>query len=167
MLDAWERLDGSGIRLRIAGDGPLKEEVLRRAKENGRHVEYLGALPRKRVQTLMGEAAFLVFPSTCYENFPLSIVEAFASGVPVIASGLGAMAEVIEHGRTGLLFSTGDADDLAAKIEWAIGHPTEMAGMRAEARSEYLAKYTPERNYELLMALYERAIRGHSVPRHT
>ncbi|HUI52113.1 MAG TPA: glycosyltransferase family 4 protein [Terriglobales bacterium] len=160
MLDAWERLNGAGIRLKIAGEGPLKEEVQCRANGNGGNVEYLGALPRGQVQSLLGEAAFLVFPSTCYENFPLSIVEAFASGVPVVASGLGAMAEIIEHGRTGLLFSAGDVEDLTAKIEWAASHPAEMTKMRGEARAAYLSQYTPERNYELLISLYQRAIRA-------
>jgi len=166
MLDAWERLNGAGIRLKVAGDGPLKEEVLRRANGNGGNVEYLGVLPRGQVQDLMSEAAFLVFPSTCYENFPLSIVEAFASGVPVVASGIGAMTEIIEQGRTGLLFAAGDAEDLAAKVEWASGHPADMARMRGEAREVYLSLYTPERNYELLVALYERVIRARQAREH-
>lgn len=106
----------------------------------------------------MRAAAFLVFPSVCYENFPLTIVEAFASGVPVIASGIGAMAEIIEHGRTGLHFRPGDSEDLAATIQWLTGHPAQMAQMRREARAEYLLKYTPERNYDMLMQTYDRAI---------
>lgn len=61
----------------------------------------------------------LVFPSVWYEGFPLSIVEAFAAGTPVIASRLGGMLEMIAEGKTGLLFHPGDADDLAHKIRWA------------------------------------------------
>jgi glycosyltransferase involved in cell wall biosynthesis len=159
MFAAWDRLNGSGLPLKIVGDGPMKEEVLRHANGNGRHVEYLGSLSRDRVQTLMSDAAFLVFPSACYENFPLSIVEALASGVPVVASGIGAMAEIIEHERTGLLFQSGNPEDLASKIEWATGHPREMLHMRREARAEYLSKYTPEQNYQQHMRLYARAIR--------
>jgi glycosyltransferase involved in cell wall biosynthesis len=164
LLSAWDRLNGSSPRLKVAGDGPLREEVTRRAAGGGR-VEYLGALPRQEVQALMREAAFLVFPSVCYENFPLSIVEAFASGLPVVASGMGAMAEIIDSERTGLHFHPGDPEDLATKIEWAANHPAEMARMRREARSEYLLKYTPERNYQLLVELYDRAIRARSCSR--
>lgn len=156
LLAAWDRLKGLSFRLKVAGAGPLKEEVVRRA--DGERVEYLGALSRQRIQSLMREATLVVFPSDCYENFPLAIVEAFASGVPVIASRIGAMAEILDDGRTGLHFRPGDAEDLAAKIEWSAAHPEELAKMRRESRAEYLAKYTPERNYEMLMNLYDNVI---------
>jgi len=75
----------------------------------------------------------------------------------VIASRLGAMAEIVEEGRTGLLFEPGDAEDLAEKVAWAWAHPRELAEMGREARREYEQKYTAEKNYEMLMAIYERA----------
>jgi len=157
LLATLDRLNSVPLKLKVAGDGPLREEVRQRA--DGGRIEYLGALPRQEVQALMRHAAFLIYPSVCYENFPLSIVEAFAAGLPVVASGIGAMAEIIEDGRTGVLFRSGDSDDLATKIEWVAGHPAEMARMRREARAEYLLKYTPEQNYQLLMEIYDRAIR--------
>lgn len=156
LLSAWDRLNDSSISLKVAGDGPLRDQVARRAGLG--RIEYLGALSRNEVQAIMRRAAFLVFPSVCYENFPLSIVEAFASGVPVVASGMGAMAEIIEDRRTGLHFRPGDPEDLATKVAWAEDHPAEIQRMRREARAEYLSKYTPERNYELLMELYHRTI---------
>jgi len=160
LLSAWDRLNGSPLRLKVAGDGPLRKEVTRRAARG--HVDYLGALSRKEVQALMREAAFLVFPSVCYENFPLAIVEAFSSGLPVVASRIGAMAEIVEDGRTGLHFRPGDPEDLATKIEWVADHLAELARMRCEARGEYLLKYTPERNYQLMMETFDRAIRTRS-----
>ena len=162
LLSAWDRMSAPPLRLVVAGEGPLQEEVTRRARKG--RLEHLGALPRQDIQTLLLKATILVYPSLCYENFPLSIVEAFAAGVPVLASGMGAMSEIIDHGRTGLHFRPGDAEDLAAKIEWVATHPTEIERMRGEARAEYLAKYTPERNYELLMSLYRRAIMARSLP---
>lgn len=153
LFSAWDRLKAP-IKLKVAGNGPLREDVERRAADG--RIEYLGMLSREAVIRLMRDAAFLVFPSVWYECFPLAIVEAFACGLPVVASKMGAMEEIIDDGRTGLHFRPGDAEDLAAKVEWAVGHPKEMARMRHEARSEYLAKYTPERNYELLMELYGR-----------
>jgi glycosyltransferase involved in cell wall biosynthesis len=153
LLSAWERLNRA-IPLKVAGDGPLADQV-RRALAHG-SVEYLGAQPRERVQALMRDAAFLVFPSVWYEGLPMVIIEAFSVGLPVIASNLGSMASLVEHGRTGLHFRAGDAGDLAAKVEWAVSHPEEMARMRRETRAEYLAKYTPERNYEMLMEIYGR-----------
>lgn len=106
----------------------------------------------------MKRSTALVVPSLWYEGFPLVIIEAFATGLPVIASDIGSLAEIVDHGRTGLLFRPGDPDDLAAKIDWALSHPRELAQMRKEARAEYEAKYTAERNYQMLMEIYERAI---------
>ena len=68
------------------------------------------------------------------------------------------MAEVVEDGRTGLLFNPGDPDDLVAKVSWALAHRAELSSMRAQARLEYQTKYTAERNYQLLMEVYETAI---------
>lgn len=106
----------------------------------------------------MKKTLLLVFPSCWFEVLPMTIIEAFACGVPVIASRLGAMAELVDDGRTGLLFKPGDPEDLAAKIEWAWTHPKRMREMGKEARREYEEKYTAERNYQLLMDIYHRAI---------
>jgi glycosyltransferase involved in cell wall biosynthesis len=106
----------------------------------------------------MGQARALIFPSEWYEGFPMTIVEAFAAGLPVIASRLGAMAEIIQDGRTGLHFAPGDPSDLAAKVRWAWSHPDEMRCMGMEGRREYETKYTAEQNYHQLMQIYERAM---------
>ena len=100
----------------------------------------------------------VVVPSTWYEMGPLTIVEAFACGLPVIASNLGSMAEVVRHRHNGLLFTPGDPEDLARQVRWAFDHPEELRAMRANARREYEEKYTAERNYKMLMAIYEMAI---------
>ena len=87
----------------------------------------------------------------------MTILEAFACGLPVIASRQGAMAEVVEDGRTGLLFRPGDAGDLAATIAWAAAHPAELSRMRREARAEFEGRYTAGQNYRALIEIYERA----------
>lgn len=161
LLRAWERL--KGIPLKIVGDGPLRAEMEDLVRGGGLEgVEMLGRRPREEVLGLMREAGVLVFPSECYENFPMTVAEAFACGLPVVASRLGAMAGIVEDGRTGLLFAPGDAEDLAAKVAWLFSHPEELARMRREARAEYEAKYTAERNYQLLMEIYGQALEaGH------
>lgn len=156
LLAAWERL-GPGIPLKIAGDGPLAGEVARACERNPQ-IEWLGAQPLERVHALMGAAALVIAPSECYETFGRVIVEAYAKGTPVVASDLGAMAELVEDGRTGLRFRPGDPGDLAAKVEWAWTHPRELAAMGREARREYEEKYTAERNYQQLMEIYRMAI---------
>src|ERR1035437_545123 len=130
-------------------------------------IHFCGRMPPDRTIAAIRQARFLIFPSEGYETFGLVAIEAFACGVPVIASRLGAMEEIVEDGRTGLHFRPGDAEDLAAKIEWAWTHQEEMAAMGRAARAEYEAKYTAERNYQMLMEIYQRAItaqRG-SAPR--
>ncbi len=107
----------------------------------------------------MQQAAALICPSECQESFGRVVIEAFAAGTPVIASAIGALPELVEHGRTGLLFRPGDAEDLADKIQWFLSHPRQARAMRREARAEFEAKYTAERNYPILMEIYERAIR--------
>jgi len=156
LLSAWRLL--KGIPLKIVGDGPLMAEVKEHVERERLVIEVLGWRPREEVFALMQAASFLLFPSEWYEGFPMAIAEAFACGLPVIASKLGAMAEIIEDGRTGLLFEPKNPEDLAAKVEWLLSHPQELAWMSKEARAEYEAKYTAERNYEMLMAIYHRVL---------
>jgi glycosyltransferase involved in cell wall biosynthesis len=66
--------------------------------------------------------------------------------------------EIVEDGRTGLHFTPGDPQDLAAKVEWAWTHPAEMEAMGRAARAEYEGKYTAERNYPMLMEIYRKAL---------
>jgi len=81
--------------------------------------------------------------------------------VPVICSRLGAMREIVADGRTGLHFTPGAADDLAGRVQWAWMHPQEMAAMGRSARAEFEEKYTAQKNYTLLMDIYQRALNSH------
>jgi glycosyltransferase involved in cell wall biosynthesis len=105
----------------------------------------------------MRSASYLVCPSLCYEQFPRILAEAFASGLPVVASRRASLAELIDDGETGLLFTPGSASDLAEKIRWADAHPSEMLRMGRQARRMFEEKYTPARNYEILMDIYAHA----------
>ncbi len=152
LLAAWEKL-GKQLPLKIVGDGPLANQVVEATQRLG-NVEWLGRKPVQEVYALMGEAKLVIFPSKWYETFGRVAVEAFAKGTPVIAANIGAIAEVVEHGRTGLHFQPGDAVDLAAQVEWALSHPSELAQMRREVRAEFETKYTAKQNYRQLMEIY-------------
>lgn len=153
---AWNLLEND-MGLRIAGDGPLANALGHYAERDPR-IRLLGRQTKHEVMAEMKTARAVIVPSLLYETFGLIIVEAFACDTPVIASRLGAMAELIDHGRTGLLFTPGQPDDLAAKVRWAVEHPEEMDEMGVNARNEYEAKYTAERNYPLLIDVYQQAI---------
>jgi glycosyltransferase involved in cell wall biosynthesis len=158
LLAAWE-LVGSRIPLQVVGEGPLRSELEAEAVHRGlSSVSFYGQLAPEQVIRLMRSARFLVFPSELYEAFPVTIGEAFACGVPVICSRLGAMEEIVADGRTGLCFTPGKAQELAQKVDWAWSHPEEMAAMGRAARAEYEAKYTAERNYMMLMEIYQRVL---------
>jgi glycosyltransferase involved in cell wall biosynthesis len=162
LLKGWSRLRVA-IPLRIAGAGPLKEELGHEiAANNLNEVDLLGQVDSQVIATLFHRARFLVLPSLCYENFPRTVAEAFACGVPVISSRLGSMAEIVTDGKTGLHFSAGDDTDLAAKVEWAWTHPAQMQNMGREARAEYEAKYTAKRGLDNLMSVYRQALEGPS-----
>ncbi|MGL5082189.1 MAG: glycosyltransferase [Microcoleaceae cyanobacterium] len=154
LLQAWEQLS-QPFPLKIIGDGPLSDLVAD-STQRMPQVEWLGRQPKTDVYDLMGEASFLIFPSKWYETFGRVAVEAFAKGTPVIAADIGAIAELIEEGRTGLKFRASDPEDLAAKVEWALTHPEQLQIMRQAARQEFEAKYTAQANYEQLMHIYQR-----------
>jgi glycosyltransferase involved in cell wall biosynthesis len=162
MLAAWDRL-GTRIPLKIVGDGPLRDRVVE-ATARQSNVEWLGHRPMEDVHALMGKADMLVFPSQWYETFGRVAAEAFATGTPVIAANIGAVAEFVEHGRTGLKFRPGDPEDLVTQVEWALSHSAELRNMREEVRAEFEAKYTAERNYRALMEIYEAALERKMVP---
>ncbi len=154
LLQAWRDL---AVPLRIIGDGPLAARVERC---DHRAVKGLGRKARPEVIKEMRRAAFLIMPSQWYEAFPVVIVEAFATALPIIASRLGAMSELIDDGVTGLHFRPGDPADLAAKVRWAAEHPSDMRRMGDNARRVYEDRYTPESNYRQLMAIYDEAVQA-------
>jgi glycosyltransferase involved in cell wall biosynthesis len=151
LADAAAMLDAHDIR--VIGRGELEPMIQSQFGSN-----YLGFLSLDEIMRHMRSAQFLVLPSISYENSPRTIVEAFACGLPVIASRRGALTDIVHDCETGLLFEPGDATDLAHKIEWARAHPKQMEAMGRAARTEYEERYTPERNYSQLMDIYEDAI---------
>lgn len=155
LLDAWRSV-GARMPLKIVGTGPLEESVGSRAAEiDG--VEVLGHVERDSVAELMKSASCLVFPSLAYEGFGLSIIEALAVGLPVIASSHGSGAGLIQDGVTGMLIRCGDAADLAAKVSRAIDEPSLLRGMRPACRQAFLDRFTADSNHEMLMDIYEAA----------
>jgi glycosyltransferase involved in cell wall biosynthesis len=156
LLRAGEALRGQ-VPLKIVGDGPLAGEVAG-ASRRAAGVEWLGPRPHAQVLALMKEAWALVFPSLYYENFPTVIAEAYATGLPVIASSVGSVSRLVQHARTGLHVRPDDPADLAAALRWLWARPEERTRLGRNARVEFERNYTAARNYELLREIYARAI---------
>ena len=152
---------GGNTDIEVIGGGPYEALVAKYFEER-----YLGFLSRGDIMKRMRSSSFLIVPSVGYEQMPITILEAFSCGLPVIASRLGSLIDIVQDGVTGLLFNSGDAADLAAKIAWANAHPKEMHRMGRAARAEYEAKYTPLINYQMLLEIYEDAIAAVHRERH-
>lgn len=158
LLKAWKAADVA-LQLRIIGDGPLRAELEREcATLQLNRVRFEGHLEHGLAIEAIRSSRFVVFPSQCYENCPMTIIEAFACGVPVFAAHLGAAAEMIEDWRTGRLFTPGNLDQLAQILKWAFANRDATEAMGQRSRVEFELKYDSAQNLRLLERIYERAI---------
>lgn len=164
LLTAWQQV--RTVPLLVRGEGPLADAVSTVQAQTGGRVTLLARASHSAIFDLMKAARFLVWPSEgYYETFGLVAIEAFACGIPVIASASGVMKEIVRDGHTGLHFIPGDPGDLAKKVEWAWEHPVEMREMGRNARGEYQTKYAAERNYEVLSQIYKSVLCTHAEDR--
>jgi glycosyltransferase involved in cell wall biosynthesis len=158
LLAAWELLPRN-IPLYIAGEGPLLAELQQQSERAGlTRVSFLGQQSKPKVKELMKAARFVVFPSEWPEHFPLVTIESFACSLPVLASNVRSLEDIVSHQRTGLIFCTANPADLAEKVLFAWNNPDHMSILGQNARQEYLAKYTAKNNLSKLLAIYERTL---------
>lgn len=158
LIEAWRSL-GPAIPLAIVGGGAL-QSLVETAATAVPGIRFLGRRSNPEVLSLMREASLLVFTSESYEGFPMTIAEAFAAGLPVVASRLGAMSAIVKPGVSGEFFEPANAGSLAATVARLFTDPDRLAALRVGARAEYEARYTPERNYVQLLEAYRAAGAG-------
>ena len=143
-----------GARIDVIGTG--QDEVLLRGHPC---IRVLGRVGPAEVQERMRVAAYLVLPSLSYEALPRPLVEAFANELPVIASRIGRLAEMVEPGRNGLLFEPGSARELARRLAWAEAFPQKMRQMGECAKADYQARFLADWSYQRLFGERRRAAR--------
>ena len=148
--------DDSLNELKIIGDGPLKDELLLKTQYN-HNIEWLGELDHQKVLYFIRNARALIFPSICYENFPMTIVEALSMNVPVLASNIGAAKYIITQKKEGVLYNPHNSEDFYKGIDEFLDQKL-YESMCENARNLYLEKFTPEINYEILVKIYNEAI---------
>lgn len=156
MADAWQRIPAAPLL--IAGDGPLRGRLERSAVCMSGRVQLLGHLAADETVAAIKAARFLVFPSRWYEPFGMALLESAACGVPVIASRIGAIPELVVHHKTGLLFDPDNVDELVEQIRWAWSHPGEMEQMGDAARQLWLESFTADKSYEVLMRVCQAVL---------
>lgn len=149
------------VPVKIVGDGPAKDKCASFVRENKMsHVTFEGYKTGDELKNLFKNAAFLVFPSQCYENAPMTILEAFAYGKPVIGSNVGGIPEMVSDGQTGLLFTMGDHLQLRDKIKSLLDQPAQTETMGKNARQLVTEKFNAKLHYQNLMELYQKTLAG-------
>jgi glycosyltransferase involved in cell wall biosynthesis len=150
LLSAYSKLDIK-IKLKIAGDGPLRKDLEEKIKEeNIIGAEFLGHLDEEELQKAIIRAELIVAPSRWYENAPYSVLESLALGKIVLASDLGGLPELIKDGRNGFLFPAGKVEDLLVKMKYIINHP-ELKEKIAPIAVASVSVNSPKEYYENLI----------------
>jgi len=151
----------------VVGDGESRGELeeLARDVEAGERVRFVGLQPRERMPAYLRGADALVFPTLLPEAAPLTPLQAMAAGVPVLASRLGAIPELLDRpGVNGLLVQAGDVAQLARGMEALARDPSFRGRLGAAGRERVLAEYTLGRMIERTLDVYEvaraRFVRG-------
>jgi glycosyltransferase involved in cell wall biosynthesis len=158
LIKAFKDLDHNQAKLLIAGDGPLRTQLEEQA-DNDRRIEFAGYLSGTKLKTVIRESLAVIIPSEWYENAPISILEAFASAKPVIASNLGGIPEMIDNAENGYLFEAGNVRSLRDKLEIMMKSPAKaIMEMGSAAREKVENEYSPQEHYKKLMSLYRRVM---------
>jgi glycosyltransferase involved in cell wall biosynthesis len=146
------------IEVHIAGSGDMREELEEFVKDNKiRNVKFLGHLGEKELHQVLADARFVILPTECYENAPMSVLEAFSHGKPVVGANIAGIPEMVIEGQTGLLFEPGNHRDLKEKIIYLLGNPSKVIELGKNARKKIESEYNTDLHYERLMTLYKRA----------
>jgi glycosyltransferase involved in cell wall biosynthesis len=156
LLDAARKIPGIQIvcagRINEAEEAKIKNQL-------GGNAEYVGFKTGEELQELIRRCRGVVVPSLCYENQPFSILEAFATGKPVIASDLGGMSELVAHMERGLLVKPKDSENLAKAMTWLAEHAAEAQKMGMAARAYVEKAHSPDSHYEKVTGIYSRLLR--------
>lgn len=147
------------VQMVVAGEGDLEADLREYAGHHGlSNVRFVGYLDTEALIPVVQRAAFVVFPSECYENYPMSIIESFACATPVIASNIGGIPDIVHDGQNGLLFEPGNARHLAERIEYLMHRSQQAVAMGQAGRRQVEAANHPEHYYQQIAALYHELL---------
>jgi len=160
LLKAFARLKTAGNRLVIAGDGPLRKELEKEIIDQSiKNVELTGFLTGDLLADKIKKCTCTIIPSEIYENCPMSALESFAYGKPVIGADIGGIPELIAHKIDGLIFKSGDVEDLSYCMEYMASlSPLQLKELGTNARMKIERSYNVKQHYEALMTLYNEVL---------
>lgn len=157
LLTLLKAVKGLEVTLRIVGEGPMRDEFEAYTSDNKiNNVFFEGYKSGEDFRSFLRNSALLVIPSEWYENAPMTVLEAFAYGKPVIGSAIGGIPEMLTEGETGTLFKPGDHGELREKIKYLLANPKIITLMGKKARRKVEEQFNAEIHYQRLMEIYEK-----------
>lgn len=149
------------MQLKVVGTGPLESELKNYCEENEiTNVDFLGYKTGKELYDIVAKAKYVCVPSECYENNPMTIVEAYSLGTPVIGAAIGGISEVVNEGNTGFTFKSGSLDSLNKAIERAMNlSKLDYIEQRKKALVFAQNNFSRKRHLEKLLNFYEDILR--------
>ena len=150
LVEAWAAFPDH--ILTVVGDGPLRTTLEASAPSN---VNFLGFQPPNVVQKKMRQSSLMIVPSIWYEGFPMIVVEAYANGLPVVASRIGSLNEIVEDGVTGGLFDVSDMGDMARVTKRILSSANTINNFSVNARDRYKEKFNKDANLKEIMEIYK------------
>ena len=157
LIEAMQSI--KGINLCIVGTGPLENELKAiKDKLNLENVEFLGFKTGNELKDIVSNSMFTVVPSEWYENCPMTVIESMAYGKAVIGSDSGGIPELIRNNETGLIFKTGNKDDLIEKIQYLIKNPEKTVQMGKNGRKIAEVEYNKEIHFKRIKKVYDELL---------
>ena len=155
LVETW--CNGDLAELRVLGDGELMQPLREQAERAGANIRFYGFVESSELLKHIKGAKAVIIPSICYEGFPMAVLEAFSQGVPVIASDIGSLGSIIEHGINGYKFEPGNPESIQnAVIDFESSSNHEQ--LKSHIKTEFLNLYTPENNVKILRQIYRSII---------
>lgn len=150
LFKAWKRMGDNAPKLVVCGTGPMEEWCKMFIQQNDVNIEMLGFVSNAETLKIIARSKALVLPTQWYEGFPMSIVEAFSVGTPVVCSDFGNAGSIVQDGITGFRFVKSSVEDLSSAI-------TRNRGLCATTFQVYKTMYTAEANYRTISEIYRKA----------
>lgn len=153
LFEAWKQMGKKVPKLIVCGMGPLDEWCRTFIKTNDVNIEMYGFIPNQEIIKIISNSKALILPTQWYEGFPMSIVESFSVGTPVICSDLGNAGSIVKEGITGCKFAADSVKELVLAVH-------RCKGLYKSTLAEYNAKYTEEINYQMLQRIYNQIVKN-------
>ena len=156
LIDAVKSIE---VTLKIIGDGPSRMEVEDKIKNEAiSNIKLLGYMSNKQLTDEMSKSMFMVIPSEWYENNPMSVIESFALGKPVLGARIGGIPELVKDNETGMTYESGNTAELTDKIKDMLSNEKRIRTFGQNARLYLENELCSEAHYDRLIKTYSAVL---------